>query len=86
MLFFQWNALRVGDQVRIHDDQAPDLALHDGVVATVQTHPHEANDVGIRLDGDSDVIVHPRRHAVHLGRGNTHVGCWRCETPSGMAA
>ncbi|HEY3484930.1 MAG TPA: hypothetical protein VGK49_06065 [Ilumatobacteraceae bacterium] len=86
MLVFQWNALRVGDQVRIHDDQAPDLPLRPGVVALVQTYPHEANIVGIRLDGDPTVVVHPRRHAVHLGRGDAHDECWRCEATSGVAA
>jgi hypothetical protein len=86
MLVFQWNALRVGDQVRVHDDRAADLALHDGVVALVQTYPHEVNDVGVRVDGDSGVVVHPWRHAVHLGRGDAHLGCWRCEARSGAAA
>lgn len=86
MLVFQWNALRVGDQVRFHDDQATDLTLHDGVVALVQTHPHQANDVGIRLVGGVGGVVHPRRQAVHLDRGDAHEGCWRCETPSGVVS
>lgn len=86
MLVFQWNALRVGDQVRVHDDRAIDLALHDGVVALVQTHPHQTNDVGIRLASDDGAIVHPWRHAVHLGQDDAHEGCWRCETPSGVAS
>ena len=86
MLVFQWNALRVGDQVRVHDDRAIDLALHDGVVALVQTHPHKTNDVGIRLASDDGAIVHPWRHAVHLGQDDAHEGCWRCETPPGVSA
>jgi hypothetical protein len=86
MLVFQWNALRVGDQVRVHDDRATDLTLHDGVVALLQTHPHRTNDVGIRLDGDAGAVVYPLRHAVHLGRGDAHEGCWRCETPSEVTA
>lgn len=86
MLGFQWNALRVGDRVRVHDDGTADLALHDGVVALVQTHPLRANDVGIRLDGDAGAVVHPRRHAVHLGRSDAHEPCWRCEAPMGVAA
>jgi hypothetical protein len=86
MQVFQWNALRVGDHVRVHDDRASDLELRDGVVALVQTYPHEANDVGIRLDSDSTAVVHPRRHAVHLVGGDAHLGCWRCAARSGAAA
>jgi hypothetical protein len=86
MQAFQWNALRVGDDVCVHDDDTLDLDLHAGVVMVVQTHPHEANDVGIRLGGDDRAIVYPRRHAVHLGRGGVRPGCWRCQTPSGVAA
>ena len=85
MLVFQWNALRVGDRVLVHDDGAADLALHDGVVVLVQTYPRQTNDVGIRLD-DARAVVHPWRHAVHLGRDGAHDGCWRCETPDGVAA
>jgi hypothetical protein len=86
MQAFQWNALRVGDDVCVHDDDALDLDLHAGAVVLVQTHPHEVNDVGIRLVGDDRVIVYPRRHAVHLGGGGARPGCWRCQTPSGVAA
>jgi hypothetical protein len=78
MQAFQWNALRVGDHVRVHDDRALEFELHDGVVANVQTYPHDANDVGIRLDSDAGVIVHPRRHAVHIDGGGARLECWRC--------
>lgn len=78
MLVFQWNALRVGDHVLVHDDRATALGVHDGVVAIVQTYPHEPNDVAIRLDDDADVVLHPRRHAVHVDNVDARRDCWRC--------
>ena len=82
MQVFQWNALRVGDHVRVHDDLATGFALHDGVVALVQTYPHRPNDVGIRVRDVSGAVAHPRRHAVHLDRGDTNDACWRCDASS----
>ena len=84
MLAFQWNALRVGDRVRVHDDQTTDLTLRDGVVALVQTHEGELHDVGVRQGVDSS-IVHPRRQAVHLEDDDGSDVCWRCATPAGVA-
>lgn len=78
MLGFQWNALRVGDRVLVHDDRTADLGLRDGTVAIVQTYPHEPNDVAIRLDRDTGTVVHPRRQAVHVDRADARRGCWRC--------
>ena len=78
MLAFQWNALRVGDHVRMHDDRTAGLDLRAGVVAIVQTFPHQTNDVAIRLDDDAGVVLHPRRHAVHTDCSDAPSGCWRC--------
>lgn len=84
MLPFQWNSLRVGERVAVHDDADVDLGLVEGVVCIVQTHRPEVNEVGIRLDNGS-AIVRPRRHAVHLlpvdGRP-----CWRCAAAADTAA
>jgi hypothetical protein len=78
MQVFQWNALRVGDHVHVHDDRSEGLGLREGVVAIVQTYPHEPNDVAIRLDDDADVVLHPRRHAVHIDEAAERRDCWRC--------
>jgi hypothetical protein len=66
MLRFQWNSLRTGEHVMVHDDLDPGLALREGVVKLVETRPWDTNDVAIRVDHNSPVVVRPRRHAVHL--------------------
>jgi len=80
MLRFDWNALRPGDHVLVHDDGDITLALHDGVVAMIDDGP-ESNDVGIRLDAPSgeSMIVHPRRRAVHPAVIDHREPCWRCD-------
>ena len=78
MLRFQWNSLRTGEHVMVHDDLDPGLALREGVVRLVETRPWDTNDVAIRIDHHRPVVVRPRRHAVHplpLDQGS----CWRCD-------
>ena len=61
MLPFQWNALRVGDRVSVHDDHAPGLDIHEGVppatllsrlacpaVATTADAPRSIYDADLR--------------------------------------
>jgi hypothetical protein len=79
MLLFQWNALRVGDHVLVHDDLDPDLELRDGVVTLVDTRRGGANDVGIRI-GATGAVQRPRRHAVHLTPLDERYSCWRCDS------
>ena len=76
MLIFQWNALRVGDRVLVHDDLAADLGLREGVVRLVEVREGAANDLGIQL-GSRGPITRPRRHAVHLIPIDPS-SCWRC--------
>lgn len=76
MLPFQWNALRTGDRVLVHDDADP--ALGEGVVALVQTHVQADNDIAIRLTGTPSRTVRPRRHAVHMAPLDRRFECWRC--------
>ena len=78
MLTFQWNALRVGDRVMVHDDLDPDLELHHGVVRLVQTRPSAQNEIAIRFDDRPSVLLRPWRHAVHLMPIDTRSSCWRC--------
>lgn len=79
MLRFEWNALRPGDHVAVHDDADSSFALHDGVVTLVQTAPR-ANDVAVHLDhaGSGPAVVRPRRMAVHLLPIDRSEPCWRC--------
>ena len=48
MLKFQWDALRRGDTVFVHDASDADLGLRAGVVTLVDVRP-SGHDVGIRL-------------------------------------
>jgi hypothetical protein len=74
---FEWNALRPGDHVAVHDDNDRRLGLDEGVVELVETRVG-GNDVAVRLDG-STVLVRPRRVAVHLWPIDPQEACWRCE-------
>jgi len=79
MLSFQWNALRAGDRVLVHDDLAPGLDTLEGVVTIVQTRRGDTNDVAIRI-GTTGEVVRPRRHAVHMVPLDRRFWCWRCDT------
>ena len=78
MLPFQWNALRTGDRVLVHDDQALDAPAQDGAVSIVQAHRGSDNDIAIRIDA-TGTLVRPRRHAVHQLPLDLRVSCWRCD-------
>lgn len=80
MLRFEWNALRTGDHVRVHDPRTWRMTLTDGVVATVETHKG-ANGVGIRIgDGSGQkAVLWPSRLAVHHESPDPTEVCWRCE-------
>ena len=78
MFEFQWNALRVGDRVAVHNDHDTGFELAGGVVHIVESRQRAANMVGIRLDDGHALVQHPRRHAVHLLPLNDRPSCWRC--------
>ena len=79
MLAFQWNALRTGARVVVHDDVEPGFPLREGVVKLVQTRRGAVNDVGIQLSGDDAGVARPRRHAVHMQPVDRRFTCWRCD-------
>lgn len=79
MLLFQWNALRAGDRVMVHDDREPGLELHEGAVRLIQTRQPGANEIYIRLDDPASEMLRPRRHAVHLLPVDPGFPCWRCD-------
>jgi hypothetical protein len=86
MLPFQWNALKVGDEVIVHDDRDSLLTLREGVVSIVDSCRASANDVGVRLHGDDPAIIRPRRHAVHMVPLDRRFTCWRCDQIASSAA
>jgi hypothetical protein len=73
---FEWNALRPGDRVAVHDDNDSGLPLDEGVVELVETRAG-GNDIAVRLAGSS-VLIRPRRLAVHLSPVDPQDDCWRC--------
>ena len=79
MLTLEWNALREGDKVLVHDPGNVERCLKPGVVALIDTHRH-INGVGIRVaNGDGKhVIVWPSYLAVHRDPRDQTEPCWRC--------
>ena len=83
MLTFEWNALRVGDGVLVHDPRDPGLALISGTVLMVETPKgkRSANGVGVRIAaGDAHEVVWPSHLATHRVPAGTSDGCWRCDS------
>jgi hypothetical protein len=78
MLKFEWNALRRGDAVFVHDPRDADHGLRAGVVTLIDVRPL-GHDVGIRLTTGIPTgrVVRPGRFAVHLAGVEDH-DCWRC--------
>jgi hypothetical protein len=83
MLRFDWNALRVGDRVVVHDHPfGTDFPLVPGTVAMVEMHRSQggANGVGIRVptDGEGDRVVWPSFLTAHHDPPAAADECWRC--------
>jgi len=84
MLKLQWNALRPGDPVAVHDDATSHSPLSDGVVVRVQKAA-DSNDVAVqfnRTTAQERVVVHPHRWSVHQVPRDPTEACWRCEAAS----
>jgi len=79
MFVFQWNSMRVGERVMVHDDLDAGFGLAPGIVKYVETRDHTPNDVTIRVDGETSQLVRPRRHAVHMLPLDRRFSCWRCD-------
>ena len=87
MLKLEWNALRVGDKVVVHDASDDDPRLVPGVVALVETALGSI-DIGIRVARGHDArrVVRPHRLAVHVEPLDLTEPCWRCDAiVAGMA-
>ncbi len=79
MIRSYWNALRVDDEVCVHDDSDPGFAITDGKVAFVDTRA-ATNAITIRLTKPNATasLVRPKRLAVHLQDRDSGTDCWRC--------
>jgi len=84
VLTFEWNALRTGDHVLVHDPRSADMTLTAGVVANVDTHKG-ANGVGIRVGANNSetAVLWPSHMAVHHDPGHPTEACWRCDELDG---
>ena len=86
MFVFQWNSMRVGEHVMVHDDLDAGFALSPGIVKYVETREHIPNDVTIRVDGETSQLMRPRRHAVHMLPLDRRFSCWRCDVIAANAS
>jgi hypothetical protein len=86
MLRFEWDVLRVGDRVQLHDLDKADMALIPGVVSMVQSRKGP-NGVGIHVgSAAAGTVLWPARLAVHLDPRDLTEPCWRCEALAGVGA
>lgn len=83
MLKFQWNALRQGHRVNLHDPASAEMDLIPGTVVMIEAHRGRGgvNGVGIRvLDRHgASRVVRPSYLTVHLDPDDSTEPCWRCE-------
>ena len=79
MLRFQWDSLRRGDHVLVHDPLTVDLGLRPAIVELVDTDGSRS-DVAVRYsDGpDAGRVVRPGRFATHPDPVRDVADCWRC--------
>jgi hypothetical protein len=80
MIRLEWNALRVGDHVLVHDPRDAEARLLPGVVVDVD--PLEgSHDLGIRVKAEREaaVVIRPKRLVVHQDPRDPSERCWRCD-------
>ncbi len=79
MLRNDWNALRPGDRVMVHDTSNDGAAhLVAGSVVSVES-TGGSNDIAVKVaDRGGSRIVHPSRLSVHHDPIEFDGHCWRC--------
>ena len=86
MLTFEWNALRVGDRVMVHDNAMGNLALIPGTVAMVDMR-RGTNLVGIRIVSTNvGHVLWPSSLVAHHDPKQLTEPCWRCKEVIAAAA
>jgi hypothetical protein len=83
MLKFEWNGLRVGDRVVVHDPPfGTEFTLLAGAVAVIEKKESKrgADVVAVRVstDGGGDRVIWPSYLAVHHDPPDPAEDCWRC--------
>lgn len=80
MIRLEWNTLRVGHHVLVHDETKPGLPLVPGRVTMVHA-ASGSNDLAIRIPSTrgKSKVIHPPRLAVHLEDLDPEARCWRCD-------
>jgi hypothetical protein len=86
MVRLEWNALRMGDHVLVHDPNDAEMRLVAGVVALVDT-ARGSNDIGVRIssNGGPSSVARPARLTVHSDPRNLAEACWRCDAIAAAA-
>jgi len=83
---FDWDGLRLGDPVFVHDRTRADGPADRGDVIFVTVRSHRrGNEVGVKLDGDG-TVVWPSWNGVHRDAVAAAGECWRCDANSAAAA
>jgi hypothetical protein len=79
MLRFQWDSLRRGDHVLVHDARCADLGLRPAVVTLIDA-AGSRRDIAVRYsDGpDAGRVIRPGRFAIHTDPVSDVSDCWRC--------
>jgi len=77
----EWNALRIGQYVLVHDESDPAAPLMPGRVTEIAPS-RGFNSVTIRVapPGERARFVQPQRLAVHPDSGEPIESCRRCES------
>jgi hypothetical protein len=80
VLKFDWNALRIGDRVLVHDADSPRLTLLPGVVTVIDARKG-AKRAGVRFTGPDDQrgIRWPSHTTMHRDPRGATDHCWRCD-------
>jgi|SRR5215213_2122106 len=78
MLRFQWDSLRRGDHIVVHDAARADLKLRSADVVLLDTRGPDTTSPCYNDGPDAGRVVRPGRFAVHADPLDD-IGCWRCD-------
>ena len=81
-----WNSLLVGDVVFVHHPLTTRRPARRGVITAVTARMHRLNEIGVRLDDDTQSIVWPSSVTVHTEATGATGSCWRCDELVGSGA
>lgn len=85
MIRGEWNNLRVGDLVQVHEPAFPATAATTGEVERIRIRAHGTSEVAIRLFDGERTLVWPQLTTVHRSARPSTAACWRCRALDGVA-